>query len=163
MPTAYIGLGSNLVQPRLQVQQALQGLAQLPACQPLRASRLYRSAPIGGPTAQPDYINAVAAIHTDLTPNELLSALQQLEQQHGRVRYERWGPRTLDLDLLLYDDWLLDSAHLILPHPRLHLRAFVVQPLYEIAPELQIPGLGALRDWLSHCADQQVEALDPAE
>ncbi len=162
MPTAYIGLGSNLEQPRQHVQQALQAFAQFADCQLLCASRLYRSAPVGGPIGQPDYINAVAALSTQLAPEVLLDALQQLEQQHGRVRHERWGPRTLDLDLLLYDDWIFTSARLTVPHPRLHVRAFVLQPLYEIAPELQIPGRGALRHWLSGCADQPIAVLTPA-
>lgn len=135
--TAYIGLGSNLDDPRRQVETALAELGRLPRSHLKAASSLYQSRPLGPP--QPDYINAVAALETDLAPLELLDQLQSLEERHRRVRVERWGPRTLDLDLLLYDDQVIDQPRLQVPHPELHRRAFVLYPLAEIAPDLALP------------------------
>ncbi len=135
---AYIGLGSNLGKPVDQISTALAELAELPACELAAASSLYRSAPLG-PQDQPDYINAVVALRTTLNPLELLKALQTIEQAHERVRQERWGPRTLDLDLLLYDDLRIGSEVLTVPHPEIYHRNFVLTPLYEIAPGLVMP------------------------
>jgi 2-amino-4-hydroxy-6-hydroxymethyldihydropteridine diphosphokinase len=126
--TAYIGLGSNLQQPIQQVKQALLHLAELPQTHLLNASPLYRSAPLG-PADQPDYINAVAALATRLSPLALLDALQTIERQQGRVREgERWGPRTLDLDLLLYAEQKIQNDRLRVPHPGLGERNFVLYP-----------------------------------
>lgn len=148
---AYLGIGSNLNDPVIQVQQACQALAQLPVSQLIARSPLYRSAPVGGPPDQPDYLNAVAALDTALNPDELLAALQAIEIQQGRVRTVRWGPRTLDLDVLLYGSLQRDDPRLTLPHPRLQERAFVLYPLYDIAPDLTIPGQGALAKLLRNC------------
>ena len=135
---AWIGLGSNLDQPRQQVLTALDDLAGLPLT-PLKArSSLYSSGPVG-PQDQPDFINAVAMLETLLSPLALLDQLQALEQRHRRVRKYHWGPRTLDLDLLLYDDRVLDLPRLVVPHPWLAERAFVVQPMLELAPQLCLP------------------------
>lgn len=130
--TAYVGLGANLGDAPAAVTQALRDLGRLPQTQLARASSLYRSAPVDA--AGPDYVNAVAELHTALSPHELLAELQRLEQAAGRERPWRNAPRTLDLDLLLYDDVRLDSPELTIPHPRMHERAFVLVPLAEIAP-----------------------------
>src|SRR5690606_11032591 len=135
MARAYIGLGSNLDDPLAQVQRALERLAQLPDTQLIGQSRLYRSAPVG-PEGQPDYINAVACLNTTLAPETLLDQLQHLEHQQGRVRSLRWGPRTLDLDILLYDALVLQTPRLTLPHPEMINRNFVLHPLSELAPDL---------------------------
>ncbi|MFO7604106.1 MAG: 2-amino-4-hydroxy-6-hydroxymethyldihydropteridine diphosphokinase [Gammaproteobacteria bacterium] len=151
MVTAYIGLGSNLDHPQTQLRQAIDAIAVLPGCRRLALSSLYRSRPLG-PQDQPDYINAVMAIETTLAPLALLDELQAIEQAQGRVRgAERWGPRTLDLDLLLYAAEEYDAPRLKIPHPGLHERSFVLYPLYEIAPALVIPGRGALVELLAHC------------
>ena len=147
---AFIGIGSNLENPVAQVQQALEAFATIPKTHMLCCSPLYRSEPLGPPN-QPDYINAVARLETELTPDHLLAALQKIENNHGRVRTIRWGPRTLDLDLLLYDDHIQDDPHLTLPHPRMHERAFVLYPLYDIAPDLVIPTHGPIAALLAKC------------
>ncbi len=159
--TAYVGLGSNLEQPRQQVTEALKELAELPRSRLAAHSSLYLSHPVG-PADQPDYINAVAALVTALAPESLLQALQALEQRHGRVRTaERWGPRTLDLDLLLYADSRIQTPRLEVPHPRMAERAFVLVPLAEIAPDnLMIPGLGRLDSLLGRFSERDVERLD---
>ncbi|WP_430418011.1 2-amino-4-hydroxy-6-hydroxymethyldihydropteridine diphosphokinase [Methylibium petroleiphilum] len=152
---AYVGLGANLGDARLTLQVALDALAALPDTRLVAVSSLYRSAPID--SSGPDYLNAVAALDTALEPHALLSALQAIEQVHGRERPYRNAPRTLDLDLLLHGDARLDTPTLTLPHPRLHQRAFVLLPLAEIAPALALPGRGAVADWLPGVADQTVE------
>ncbi|MGD8514477.1 MAG: 2-amino-4-hydroxy-6-hydroxymethyldihydropteridine diphosphokinase [Granulosicoccaceae bacterium] len=158
MVVCYIGLGSNLDQPVQQLQQAFDELAALPATRLQAQSSLYRSAPLG-PAGQPDYINAVAELHTELSAHALLDALQAIEQTHQRVRTQRWGPRTLDLDILLYGDAQIDDARLQVPHPAIAGRAFVLYPLAEIAPQLHIPGLGAITDLLGAVAGQELERL----
>ena len=158
---AYIGIGSNLDDPVAQVRRAFQSLNALPACASVACSPLYRTAPVGGPPGQPDYINAVAALDTALTPDDLLQALQALETAQGRVRTVRWGMRTLDLDLLLYGQITRNDSWLTLPHPRLHQRAFVLQPLHDIAPNLSIPGRGALAELLAACPPQVIARLEP--
>lgn len=130
--TAFVALGANLGDARAAVAQALRDLGRLPQTQVLRASSLYRSAPVD--SSGPDYINAVAELRTSLGPHELLTELQRLEQAAGRERPWRNAPRTLDLDLLLYDELTLDEPRLTLPHPRMFQRAFVLLPLAEIAP-----------------------------
>jgi len=157
---AYIGIGSNLSDPANQVRHALQALADLPASRLTAHSPRYRTAPVGGPTDQPDYLNAVAALETALTPETLLTALQEIESAQGRVRAERWGPRTLDLDLLLYGSIIRRDPRLILPHPRLHQRAFVLYPLHDIEPELMIPGQGKLAALLKKCPPLNMTCLD---
>jgi len=136
----YIGVGSNLADPQTQVRQAIDALSRL-TDRDFMASSLYCSPPMG-PSDQPDYINAVVYLETKLQPLELLQRLQAVEQQQGRVRTERWGARTLDLDLLLYSDLTLDSDILTIPHPGIAERDFVLVPLNEIAPDLAIPELG---------------------
>jgi len=135
---AYIGLGSNLDTPIAQVERALAALAMLPESRLVVASSLYRSDPLG-PAGQPDYINAVAELHTRLAPLDLLDALQAQELAQRRVRLEHWGPRTLDLDLLLYGAMRIDLPRLQVPHPQMLRRNFVLLPLVEIAPGLQLP------------------------
>ena len=135
---AWIGLGSNLESPRRQVERALEALERLPLSRLAAASRLYVSRPVG-PQDQPDFINAVACLETHLSPLALLDQLQALEQRHRRVRRRHWGPRTLDLDLLLFDDRCMTVPRLTLPHPEMTRRAFVLVPLAELAPALVMP------------------------
>lgn len=149
--TAYIGLGGNLNEPAASIRAARAAIAAIPGVRELTFSSLYRSAPMG-PAGQPDYVNAVMAVATTLAPLDLLDALQALETAFGRVRVgERWGPRTLDLDILLYGAEILASERLTVPHPGIPEREFVLYPLREIAPELDIPGLGPLADLARHC------------
>ena len=157
MALAYIGLGANLGDARATLQQALYELAQRPGVQSLQASSLYRTAPID--SSGPDYVNAVARIETSLAPQALLAQLQQIENQHGRARPYRNAPRTLDLDLLLHGDAVVATADLIVPHPRLHQRAFVLLPLAELAPDLVVPGRGAVAALLANVADQRIDRL----
>jgi 2-amino-4-hydroxy-6-hydroxymethyldihydropteridine diphosphokinase len=146
--TAYVALGANLDHPRHQVATALKELARLPDSRLTRASSLYLSRAVGHPD-QPDYINAVARLRTALDPCALLDALLEIEHRHGRERTFRNAPRTLDLDILLYDDLVLDHPGLHLPHPRMHERAFVLAPLAEIAPDCVIPRHGPVRGLLA--------------
>jgi 2-amino-4-hydroxy-6-hydroxymethyldihydropteridine diphosphokinase len=157
---AYVGLGSNLADPQHQVRKALAALDRLPATRLLAASALYVTAPIG-PQDQPDYVNAVARLETRLPPLELLAALLGIEAAQGRRRDgTRWGPRTLDLDLLLHGDGELDLPGLRLPHPEIGHRAFVLIPLAEVAPMgLPIPGQGTLRQLLHSCPGGGVTRL----
>lgn len=160
MSLAYVALGANLIDPVAQVGAALAALARLPQTRLLRASSLYRTAPIGI-HGQPDFINAVAALETTLTPPDLLHALFAIEGEFGRRRDFHHAPRTLDLDLLLYDQQEIDSAELRLPHPRMHLRAFVLAPLLEIAADCRIPGRGSAAAWLPAVSRQAIERLPP--
>ena len=139
---AFVGLGSNLDVPRRHLEDALDAIDALEATRMLRYSSFYRTAPVGF-ADQPDFINAVAIVETLLGPRELLNALLAIEQEHGRIRREPNGPRTLDLDLLLYGSMVHHEDGLTLPHPRMHERAFVMVPLVEIAPGAEIPGHGA--------------------
>ncbi len=159
---AYIGLGSNLQSPTEQITTALAELNRLPQSVLLRGSSLYSSVAMvaeGNNAAQPDYINAVALIETTLTPHELLQQLQQLEQRHRRQRERHWGPRTLDLDLLLYGDEKIDTADLVVPHPGLCERNFVLIPLFEIAPDLHLPDNQALADLAARCSRDGLERI----
>ena len=158
MSRAYIALGANLGDPAATVEAAFAALAHLPSSQLLARSRLYRTAPVGI-TEQPEFVNAAAALETSLAPEALLDALLNIEQDFGRVRALRNGPRTLDLDILLYDDLIIDTPRLTLPHPRLHLRAFVLYPLADLAADLQIPGRGQLAAWLPAVANQGIRPL----
>ena len=160
MIDCYVGLGSNLERPRAQVGAAIEQLRQLPESRLLGQSSLYRSQPIG-PRDQPEFVNAVVRLETGLSPLTLLDRLQALEAVHGRVRGgERWGPRTLDLDLLLYGDQVMDHPRLQLPHPRLAERRFALEPLVELNPELTLPDGRALRALLDQCSDQAVARID---
>ena len=158
--TVYIGIGSNLLHPVEQVRQALANLAAMPGSHLLRHSPLYRSTPMG-PVDQPDYINAVAVLATTLTPLDLLDALQKIEQRQGRVRGgQRWGPRTLDLDILLYGEQQIVTDRLTVPHPGLGERNFVLYPLADVADDkLYIPGLGLLGQLIRACSRQGLELL----
>ncbi|MCH7829692.1 MAG: 2-amino-4-hydroxy-6-hydroxymethyldihydropteridine diphosphokinase [Proteobacteria bacterium] len=139
---AYIGLGSNLQGPARQLEDAFALLHEISQTRLLRYSSLYRSAPFGG-IEQPDFVNAVAALLTQLSAQELLRELQRIETARGRERGAvRWGPRLLDLDLLVYSSQTIDEAELTVPHPGIAERNFVLLPLGEIAPDLDIPGLG---------------------
>ena len=158
MHAAFIALGSNLDDPEGKVRMAIAALALLPESRLVAASSLYRSAPVGR-TDQPDFVNAVAQLSTTLAPQPLLAALLALEQRFGRERSFRNAPRTLDLDLLLYDGQCIATAGLVVPHPRMHQRAFVLAPLVEIAPACVIPGIGPAADWLQRCADQAIVRL----
>jgi len=158
---AYIGLGSNLQDPHGQLRRAFADIEGLPDTRVVAQSSLYRSAPIGL-LDQPDFVNAVAKISTALTPQELLKALLDIEHQHGRERSVRNAPRTLDLDVLLYDEVQLHEHGLTIPHPQMHLRAFVLQPLLEIAPDVSIPGVGPAQGLVRACADQVLEKLQDA-
>ena len=158
MNTAYVALGANLGDPASTVRAAFGALANLPESRIVRCSSLYRTAPVGM-IAQPDFINAVLALETTLAPEALLDELFEVETRFGRQRAEKDGPRTLDLDLLLYDNQFIDLPRLKLPHPRLHLRAFVLQPLAEIASNLEIPGRGNINAWLPAVANQGIARL----
>lgn len=149
MTRAYVALGSNQDNPIAQVESGFEALAALPETVLLRRSSLFRTPPWGF-DAQPDFINAVAEIDTRSTPPRLLRAMQAIEQAHGRDRSgPRWGPRTLDLDLLLYADLRLTTPTLQLPHPRIAARAFVLLPLAELSPALDVPGQGRVADLLA--------------
>ena len=154
---AYVGLGANLGDARATLQAALAALAQLPSVTVMRMSPVYRSAPVDA--AGPDFFNAVAELRTGLSPIRLLMAMQDIEQRFGRERPYPNAPRTLDLDLLLQGDAQLNTPSLTLPHPRLHLRAFVLRPLLDLVPGLAVPGLGRLADWLPGTDYQVLERL----
>jgi len=156
---AYVGIGSNQGDARAQVLQAFEDLAQLPETRLEGRSALYRSAPLDAP-GQADYVNAAAGMDTELSAAQLLAALQDIEHRHGRERPFANAPRTLDLDLLLYEDLVLQSPMLTLPHPRLHRRAFVLKPLLDLDPRLEVPGHGAARELLAGCAGQRVDRMD---
>ena len=157
---AYIGLGSNLAEPVAQIKSARKAIAAITGVQELAFSGLYRSLPMG-PQDQPDYVNAVMGIATDLLPMDLLRSLQAIENDHGRVRKsERWGARTLDLDILIYGDQIIDLPDLTVPHPGLVERSFVLYPLFEIAPHILVPGKGAIADLISQCPLSGLKRLD---
>lgn len=157
---AYIGLGSNLADPVAQVRLAIAALARLSETRVEVCSSLYRTAPVGL-REQPDFINAVCRVCTKLVPVTLMRNLLEIENAQGRVRAGGGGgPRTLDLDLLLYGGESIQSAELTVPHPRFHERAFVLYPLLELEPELVIPGHGSLRQLLAGCAGQRVQRVD---
>lgn len=159
MIRCYIGLGSNLEEPALQLQRATAALQTLPQSRLRAISPHYRSRAIG-PGTQPDYRNAVAALDTDLEPMALLDQLQAIERAQGRVRTERWAARTLDLDLLLYGDRVIADSRLQVPHLRLRERAFVLRPLADLAPDLILPDGLALADLLASCNDSDLIRSD---
>jgi 2-amino-4-hydroxy-6-hydroxymethyldihydropteridine diphosphokinase len=148
MVNVFIAIGSNLNDPVGQAQRGIEALKQIPRTRLLRASQLYSSSPMG-PQDQPDYINAVVEIETDLSPLELLNYTQAIELDHGRVRKDqRWGPRTLDLDLLLFGQQIINSERLTVPHYGIKVREFVLYPLAEISPHLTLPDGTELADLL---------------
>jgi 2-amino-4-hydroxy-6-hydroxymethyldihydropteridine diphosphokinase len=154
---AFVGLGANLGDARATLETALQEIARIPGSRITARSSLYRSAPLDA--SGPEFINAVVELETTLAPPELLDALRAIEQAHGRERPFRNAPRTLDLDLLLYGEQVIATDALIVPHPRLHERAFVLVPLAQIAPEVTIPGRGRVAALLPSVAQQHVERL----
>jgi len=156
---AYIGIGSNQGDARAHVLQAFEELARLPGTRLEGRSALYRSEPVDAP-GQPDYVNAAAGVDTQLSAAQLLAALQDIELRHGRERIHPNAPRTLDLDLLLYGEMSFASAMLTLPHPRMHQRAFVLLPLLDLDPRLEVPGLGTARELLARCAGQRIVRMD---
>jgi 2-amino-4-hydroxy-6-hydroxymethyldihydropteridine diphosphokinase len=156
--TVYIGLGSNLKNPIQQVQLALQRLHALPQTQFIQASSLYRTAPLGG-LDQPDYINAVVQLMTHLSPLELLSNLQLLENLQGRTRQQHWGARTLDLDILLYGQQHIYHPRLTVPHVGLYERAFALYPLYECSPELVLPNDQSLGELLHSLEQDEIHKI----
>ena len=158
MSLAYVGIGSNLLDPAAQVKSALAELARIPGTRVLKSSSLYRTAPVGH-TQQPEFVNAVASLDTELDPAQLLTELQKIVKAHCRERSFKDAPRTLDLDLLLFNELVLDAPELKIPHPRMHERAFVLKPLLEIAPGISIPGIGPAAARLPDCADQAVERI----
>jgi len=160
MAIVYIGLGSNLAESGAQVEGGLHALAGLTDTHLARRSRLYRSAPWGR-ADQPEFVNAVAQIDTTQAPQILLDALLMIERNAGRQRdATRWGPRVLDLDILVYGDVVIDEPGLHLPHPYLHERAFVLMPLCELAPTLQIPGRGRADELLARLDTSTCRALE---
>jgi 2-amino-4-hydroxy-6-hydroxymethyldihydropteridine diphosphokinase len=159
MVNAYIGLGSNLDDPKNHVTQALEDLKQLPRSQLLLASKLYLSKPVG-PQDQDDFVNAVALLMTELEPLALLDELQVIEQRHQRIRERHWGPRTLDLDLLLFGDQSIQNSRLTVPHPELGKRDFVVGPLFELCPKLTLPNGTPLLELLQQCPIDGLICID---
>lgn len=159
--TAYIGIGGNLRDPVAMVKRGIAELARIAESRLANCSSLYRTAPLG-PPGQADYINAVAELETSLPALALLDALQAIEQACGRRRDgQRWGPRTLDLDLLLYAEQRIEQTRLRTPHPEMHKRAFVLIPLSElVSGDFIIPGVGALQDALRHCDQGGVQRLE---
>jgi 2-amino-4-hydroxy-6-hydroxymethyldihydropteridine diphosphokinase len=154
----FVGLGSNLADPVAQVSRALDALAGLPQTRVLKKSSLYRSSPVGY-LDQPDFINAVAQLETELAPRALLDALLVLEKECGRTREFLNAPRTLDMDVLLYDDLVHHEHGLTIPHPQMHRRSFVLLPLLEIAPDCFIPGIGKASEAARSCEGQQLQKL----
>jgi len=159
MTLAYVGLGANLGNPRRTVSEAMLELGRLPASAVTSRSSLYHCAPLGY-AAQPDFINAVVGLETELEAEPLLDQLQAIENRHGRERPFSGAPRTLDLDLLLYGDAQLSTSRLTVPHPRMHERAFVLQPLLELDPVISVPGKGLASTLLSACSSQKIERID---
>ncbi|MFV8782372.1 2-amino-4-hydroxy-6-hydroxymethyldihydropteridine diphosphokinase [Microbulbifer sp. SA54] len=158
MTRCFIGLGSNLEDPAGQLRSALSAIKALPRTTLVNCSSFYSSAPIG-PGEQPDYVNAVAELDTQLEPLALLDGLQAIEQQHGRERSVRWGARTLDLDILLFGSETIDSPRLTVPHPRMAERNFVLEPLAELAPALELPDGNKLAVLLQGCPPNRLHKL----
>jgi 2-amino-4-hydroxy-6-hydroxymethyldihydropteridine diphosphokinase len=159
---AFVGVGANLGDAAAQVRSAIEALGRLPGTRLVQASSLYRTGPIGY-ADQPDFINAAALIETALAPRALLEALEAIEAKAGRERTFKDAPRVLDLDLLLYASEVIDEPGLVVPHPRLHERAFALAPLVEIDPDCVIPGRGAAKDWLARAGAQRVEKIRDGE
>jgi 2-amino-4-hydroxy-6-hydroxymethyldihydropteridine diphosphokinase len=158
MTLAYVGLGANLGEPRRQLTEAIIAMSGLPETRLARHSSFYRTAPVGF-EEQPEFLNAVAALDTRLAPGVLLEGLQGIERRHHRERSFPNAPRTLDLDLLLFGDERIARPGLTVPHPRMHERAFVLQPLLELDPGISIPGKGKASAFLAACASQKVERI----
>ena len=158
--TVFLGLGSNLDHPDWQVQTAMHEIDEIPDTGLVKVSSLYQTAPVGI-TDQPPFINAVVQVETTLSPHDLLGHLLAIETRHGRVRNEKNGPRTLDLDMLIFNEWRIDDGTLTTPHPRMHERAFVLVPLVEIAPDVYIPGKGYAKEFLAQMETAGVHRQGP--
>ena len=158
---AFIGLGSNLENPVAQLAGAIAELAALPDTQLVAQSPFYRSKPVG-PQDQPDFINGCVWLQTSLDPLDLLDQLQAIEQAHGRERLQHWGPRTLDLDMLLFGDRVIDHSRLPVPHKELPNRDFVLRPLLDLEQQLTLPDGRRLTELLVQCPDNQLQRLEPA-
>ena len=158
MTLAYVGLGANIGEPRRQIETAIEEIRKLPDTRLNLASSFYRSAPLGYAN-QPDFLNAAVQLETTLPPDALLGHLQAIEKRHGRERPFPGAPRTLDLDLLLYGEQVIAAPGLILPHPRMHERAFVLQPLLELDPAISVPGRGSAKVLLLACGTQGIEKI----
>lgn len=159
MKIVYIALGSNLQEPCKQLKTALISLSKLPKTCLGGVSSFYQSRPLG-PQDQPDYVNAVAYLYTELTPIELLDQLQNIEQQQGRVRLRHWGERTLDLDILLYGDQCIRTERLTIPHYDMTNREFVMVPLYEISPSLKLPTGEAISNLMAKFSSHQMQRIE---
>jgi 2-amino-4-hydroxy-6-hydroxymethyldihydropteridine diphosphokinase len=160
---AYLGVGSNLDAPRTQVERGIDALAELPRTQLIRCSRLYQTAPVG-PQDQPHFVNAVVAVLTQLSAHELLTALKAMEARLGRGRpVVRWGPRVIDFDLLVFGPHCIDTEMLKVPHPGVGTRGFVLTPFLDVAPDLEVPGLGSVRTLASKLSGPHAELIGPAE
>lgn len=159
MACAYIGLGSNLGEPAEQLRQAFEALSLVDGIEDIQSSPWYQS-PAVGPGEQPDYVNAVAKIRTPLPPAMLLAAMQAIENQQGRVRNIRWGARTLDLDVLLYDDLIMHTDVLTIPHPEIANRSFVLKPLHDLAPDLYLPNVAPVAELLAACGSRDLVAIE---
>ena len=158
MTVVYIGLGSNMKSPKQQIRSAIKSIEGIVSTQVLRVSSLYKSKPFG-PQNQDDYINAVAKIDTNLMPLELLECMQDIENQHGRIRIERWGPRTLDLDILMFGEKIIKDNKLTVPHPEIENRSFVLVPLAEIDSNCLIPGKGLVANLLNVVDQKDLEII----
>ena len=158
MTVVYIGLGSNMKSPKQQIRSAIKSIEGIVSTQVLRVSSLYKSKPFG-PQNQDDYINAVAEIDTNLMPLELLECMQNIENQQGRIRKEHWGPRTLDLDILMFGDEIIKDDKLTIPHLEIENRSFVLAPLTEINTNCLIPGKGKARDLLAILDQDDLEII----
>ncbi len=157
----FVGIGSNLDGPTERVRRACRALDRLPGSGVAACSSLYTSPPMGPPD-QPDFVNAVAELFTDMEPAALLRALQGLEAEAGRVRGRRWGERTLDLDILLVEDRVIDTPELVVPHPGITERSFVLHPLAEIAADVEVPGAGRVAALAADCPPAGLQRLEPA-
>ncbi|MCW8091951.1 2-amino-4-hydroxy-6-hydroxymethyldihydropteridine diphosphokinase [Alteromonas sp. ASW11-130] len=159
---AYIGLGSNMGEAGKHIESAFLAIAELEHTRLLRTASLYQSAPMG-PQNQPDFINSVCLVETGLEPEVLLKQLQQIENDHGRERKgERWGPRTLDLDILLYGNYEIDTDILTIPHSGIADREFVLVPLFEIAPNMVMPDGKPISQWVASCSLDGLKRLRPS-
>ncbi|PCJ93732.1 MAG: 2-amino-4-hydroxy-6-hydroxymethyldihydropteridine diphosphokinase [Porticoccaceae bacterium] len=160
--TVYIALGSNLDNPQQQVKTAITELGNLANTKVTAISHWYRSSPMG-PQNQSDYVNGVAKLCTGLNPQQLLSALQDIENRHNRERLEHWGPRTLDLDLLLYGSDVIDQQNLKVPHPGMTTRNFVLIPLADIDPQLILPNGINLKTLLENCSSEGIVRISSGD
>ena len=161
MTRAAVALGANLGDRQATLAAAVDAVAALPGVTVVAVSGTYASAPVGGPPDQPSFLNGVLVLDTSLDPQDLLAALHRVENDHGRVREVRWGPRTLDLDLLAYDDLACDGPNLTLPHPRAHQRAFVLVPWAEVDPRFEVAGLGTVEKLLAALPPAQRASVQP--